>query len=51
MILQNSKHVFDAWVWQVFWPLTTGSTVVLPRSTKVFDLLGRIELVDKYRSR
>ena len=49
MILQNSKHVFDAWVWQVFWPLTTGSTVVLPRSTKVFDLLGRIELVDKYK--
>jgi len=50
VILQNSKHVFDAWVWQVFWPLTTGSTVILPRSTKVFDLLARIELVHKYKA-
>jgi len=50
VILQNSKHVFDAWVWQVFWPLTNGATVILPRSTKVFDLLGRIELVHKYKA-
>jgi amino acid adenylation domain-containing protein/thioester reductase-like protein len=48
VILQNSKHVFDAWVWQVFWPLTTGAMAILPRSTKVFDLLGRIEMVAKY---
>src|SRR5215831_12687914 len=50
IILQNSKHVFDAWVWQVFWPLTNGATVILPRSTKVFDLLSRIELVHKYKA-
>lgn len=49
VILQNSKHVFDAWVWQVFWPLTNGAKTVLPRSTRVFDLLGTIDLIARHR--
>lgn len=49
VILQNSKHVFDAWVWQIFWPMTNGARVIVPHSRKVFDLLGAIELIDKHK--
>lgn len=49
VILQNSKPAFDAWVWQVFWPLTNGARIILPHSAKVFDLLRTMELIDRHQ--
>jgi amino acid adenylation domain-containing protein len=49
VILQNSKPAFDAWVWQVFWPLTNGARIVLPPSAKVFDLFRTMELIDRHQ--
>ncbi len=37
-ILQNSKHTFDAVLWQTLWPLTAGATVVIPKRDKLVDI-------------
>ena len=47
IVLQNSKHVFDSSIWQMFWPLTNGSQVVIPPPSKLLDLSKTIEIIAK----
>jgi amino acid adenylation domain-containing protein/thioester reductase-like protein len=49
IVLQNSKHVFDSSIWQLLWPLTTGSQVVIPRAGSLLDLSYTIELIDHHK--
>ncbi len=44
-VLQNSKHTFDSSVWQLFWPLTAGGDVVIPRQGAFLDLEAIIEVI------
>ena len=48
VILQTSAHIFDASVWQYFWPLTNGATSVLPSPMTGFDHRHITELVGLY---
>lgn len=47
-ILQNSKHTFDSSVWQLFWPLTTGGEVVIPRQGAFLDLEATIDTIARH---
>lgn len=49
VVLQNSRHVFDSSIWQLLWPLTSGSQVVIPTAGKLLDLHFTIALFEKYR--
>ena len=49
VVLQNSHHVFDSSLWQLLWPLTKGSMVVLPRREGILDLTRTIEEIARHR--
>ncbi|WP_169708600.1 non-ribosomal peptide synthetase [Trinickia terrae] len=48
-ILQNSRHTFDSSVWQLFWPLTSGAEVVIPRQDAFLDLEATVETIARHR--
>ncbi len=48
-ILQNSRHTFDSSVWQLFWPLTTGAKVVIPKQGAFLDLETTVDTIARYR--
>lgn len=41
-VLQNSSHVFDSSLWQIFWPLSVGAEVVIPDRRNILDLRGTL---------
>jgi amino acid adenylation domain-containing protein len=49
VILQTSAHIFDASVWQYFWPLINGAVSVLPSPMAGFDHRHVTELVGRYK--
>jgi amino acid adenylation domain-containing protein/thioester reductase-like protein len=49
VVLQNSRPVFDSSIWQLLWPLTSGSRVVIPAAGKLLDLNYTISIIEKYR--
>jgi amino acid adenylation domain-containing protein/thioester reductase-like protein len=49
IVLQNSKHVFDSSIWQLLWPLTTGSQIVIPQGTNLLDLSYTVSLIDRHQ--
>ncbi len=48
-VLQNTRHTFDSSVWQLFWPLTTGGTVVIPQQGAFLDLEATIDTIACHR--
>lgn len=48
VVLQNTKHTYDSAFWQLFWPLTTGGTTVIPDHTEYLDLHRIIDLIDAH---
>lgn len=48
VVLQNSRHVFDSSIWQMLWPLTNGSRVVIPKRQGILDLTQTIEIIHRY---
>ena len=49
VVLQNSRHVFDSSIWQLLWPLTNGSHVVIPRRSGLLDLAQTMDVIEKHR--
>ena len=49
IILQNSRHVFDSSLWQLLWPLTNGSHVVIPERTGILDLQATVDVMEHHR--
>lgn len=49
VILMTSNHVFDAAVWQMFWPLINGNKVVVPKQKNMFDIIEIIQTIEKYK--
>jgi len=49
VVLQTSAHIFDASVWQYFWPLINGGPVVLPAPMAGFDYDHVTRLIERYR--
>ncbi len=49
VVLQNSRHVFDSSIWQLLWPLTNGSRVVIPKREGILDLAQTIEIIHKHQ--
>ncbi|HKR48265.1 MAG TPA: non-ribosomal peptide synthetase [Pseudonocardiaceae bacterium] len=45
VVLQNSRQAFDSSLWQLLWPLTIGSRVVIPDCTDILDLAATVELI------
>ena len=48
VVLQNSRHVFDSSIWQLLWPLTSGSRVVIPAARNLLDLDYTIALIERH---
>jgi amino acid adenylation domain-containing protein/thioester reductase-like protein len=48
-VLQNSHHVFDSSIWQLLWPLTMGSRVVIPDRRGILDLERTLEIIARHR--
>ncbi|MEF8982696.1 AMP-binding protein, partial [Thiohalorhabdus sp.] len=48
VILQTSAHIFDASVWQYFWPLINGRPSVLPAPMVGFDYPYITELIERH---
>ncbi|GAA1394595.1 hypothetical protein GCM10009639_28870 [Kitasatospora putterlickiae] len=49
VVLQNSRHTFDSSLWQLLWPLSCGSRVVIPRPHDVLDLTATVEVIGRHR--
>ncbi|MET8546930.1 amino acid adenylation domain-containing protein, partial [Kitasatospora sp. NPDC004799] len=49
VVLQNSRHTFDSSLWQLLWPLTCGSRVVIPRAHDILDLTATVEVIERHR--
>jgi amino acid adenylation domain-containing protein/thioester reductase-like protein len=49
VVLQNSRHLFDSSLWQILWPLTTGSRVVIPDRAGILDLAATVETIRRHR--
>lgn len=49
VILLTSNHVFDASVWQMFWPLINRAKTIIPRPTDNFDLELMVSLIEKHK--
>jgi amino acid adenylation domain-containing protein/thioester reductase-like protein len=49
IVLQNSRHVFDSSLWQLLWPLTTGSRVVIPERAGILDLQATVDIIEDYQ--
>jgi len=47
IILQNSKFVFDSSIWQIFWPLINGNSVILSESKEGINIGALLELISK----
>ncbi|MES2941124.1 MAG: amino acid adenylation domain-containing protein [Pseudomonadota bacterium] len=48
-VLQNSKHIFDSSVWQLFWPLSYGGEVVIPQTGAFLDLEATLRTIERHR--
>lgn len=48
-VLQNSSHVFDSSLWQIFWPLAVGAEVTIPRRSGILDLHATLEQIEARR--
>jgi amino acid adenylation domain-containing protein/thioester reductase-like protein len=48
IVLQNSRHVFDSSLWQLLWPLTTGSRIVIPDRDGILDLAATVEVIARH---
>ena len=48
-VLQNSRHVFDSSLWQIFWPLSVGSQVVIPERDSIVDIDKTLNEIEKYK--
>ncbi|MBG6069637.1 non-ribosomal peptide synthetase [Micromonospora ureilytica] len=48
VVLQNSRPQFDSSLWQLLWPLTTGSMVVMPTRSGILDLPSTIDTIERY---
>jgi len=48
VVLQNSRQAFDSSLWQLLWPLTIGSRVVIPDRTSMLDLAATVELIREH---
>ena len=48
VVLQNSRHVFDSSLWQLLWPLTNGSQVVVPERHGLLDLAATVDTIRRY---
>ncbi|WP_259779423.1 non-ribosomal peptide synthetase [Aestuariispira ectoiniformans] len=48
-VLQNSSHVFDSSLWQIFWPLTCGATVVVPSRSSAQDIHATLDELHRHR--
>lgn len=48
-ILQTSKQVYDGFIWQLFWPLTRGARVIMPKHTHAPDPLLFVELIEQHK--
>lgn len=49
VVLQNSRHVFDSSLWQLLWPLTTGSQVIIPDRAGILDLQATADVIERHR--
>lgn len=49
VVLQNSRHTFDSCLWQLLWPLTCGSRVVIPASHGILDLTATVDVIGRHR--
>jgi amino acid adenylation domain-containing protein/thioester reductase-like protein len=49
VVLQNSRHVFDSSLWQLLWPLTNGSQVVIPDRAGILDLQATADIIERHR--
>ncbi|HKJ71548.1 MAG TPA: amino acid adenylation domain-containing protein, partial [Gammaproteobacteria bacterium] len=49
VVLQTSAHIFDASIWQYFWPLINGGPAVLPSPMVGFDYDHVTRLIERYR--
>lgn len=49
VVLQNSRHVFDSSLWQLLWPLTNGSRVVIPERSGILDLTATVEVIRRHQ--
>ena len=49
VILLTSNHVFDAAIWQIFWPLINGLKTIIPCHTKSFDIINLVNQINKYK--
>lgn len=47
--LQTTRHVFDSAVWQIFWPLINGGSVVLLPHSRLPDIDGIVSIVQKHK--
>jgi amino acid adenylation domain-containing protein/thioester reductase-like protein len=48
VVLQNSQHVFDSAIWQLLWPLTNGSQVIIPERDGILDLVRTIDVIARH---
>ncbi|MCR8842148.1 amino acid adenylation domain-containing protein [Paenibacillus sp. SC116] len=48
-VLQLSKHTFDVSIGQIFWPLTTGGTTIVPPDGMLMNAERIGQLLDKYQ--
>ncbi|MFD4631063.1 amino acid adenylation domain-containing protein [Streptomyces sp. NPDC058284] len=48
VVLQNSRHQFDSSLWQLLWPLTTGSRVVIPERSGILDLAATVDVIHRH---
>lgn len=49
VVLQNSKHTFDSSLWQLLWPLITGSRTVLPAPGEFLNLQQTIDTIAEHQ--
>ncbi|MFM2577345.1 amino acid adenylation domain-containing protein [Vibrio fortis] len=49
VVLQKTPYSFDVSVWEFFWPLMTGATLVLAEAGEHKDSQRLIELIEKYQ--
>lgn len=48
-ILFTSRQIYDASVWQMFWPLTNGAKTVIPEDIFGIDVDELVRLIERYK--
>lgn len=48
VVMQNSRHVFDSSLWQIFLPLCSSGAVVLPDRQGPLDIRGTITSINRW---